>query len=178
MRKFLTTIQLPVLVILTLIISGCASDKPRKAQPIPVGDVDMVDFAGSWELDYSKSENIQAQLSSMVRELRRQAERRAQRGGNERGFFLGRNIKDREEQLLEVVAAERHERFFLGQHFGEFFAGEDVFARRHFDGPAYASQSGSFGITSLEHPEFAFLHGELNVLRVFIVFLEASHNLG
>jgi hypothetical protein len=35
-----------------------------------------VDFSGSWELDYSQSDNIQAELDSMVRELRRQAERR------------------------------------------------------------------------------------------------------
>lgn len=64
---------------------GCANDKPRKVQAIPVGDVDMVDFAGDWELDYSKSDNIQTRLNSMVRELQRQAERRSQRGGNERG---------------------------------------------------------------------------------------------
>ena len=40
-----------------------------------------VDFSGSWELDYSQSDNIQAKLDAMVRELRRQAERRNRAAG-------------------------------------------------------------------------------------------------
>jgi hypothetical protein len=35
-----------------------------------------VDFSGSWELDYGQSDNIQAKLDAMVRDLRREAERR------------------------------------------------------------------------------------------------------
>jgi hypothetical protein len=34
-----------------------------------------VDFSGNWELDYSRSDNIQARLDSMVRELRQRMER-------------------------------------------------------------------------------------------------------
>ncbi|MEH6589772.1 MAG: hypothetical protein V7746_05940 [Halioglobus sp.] len=36
---------------------------------------DDVDFGGNWELDYSRSDNIQARLDSMVRELRQRMER-------------------------------------------------------------------------------------------------------
>jgi hypothetical protein len=49
---------------------------------------DNVDFTGSWELDYSKSDNIQTKLDSMVRELQRQAERRSQ-GGNQGAMMVG-----------------------------------------------------------------------------------------
>ena len=143
MRKFLTTIQLPALFILTLILSGCAGDKPRTAQPIPIGDVDMVDFAGNWELDYSKSENIQAELNSMVRELRRQAERRAQRGGNERAgssIAVGNNNTGAtviglaqmadlvtQAQLLEIAQSENNIRVKREENFSltcEFFEGK------------------------------------------------------
>ena len=79
-------ILLPVITLALAQLAACGGgEQVRKAQPIPVGNVDMVDFSGSWEMDYSKSDNIQARLNSMVRELQRQAERRAQRGGNERG---------------------------------------------------------------------------------------------
>ncbi len=84
MCSLLNTFRAAFVVVLLALLAACASDKPRKAQPIPVGNVDMVDFTGNWELDFSKSDNIQAQLNALVRELRRQAERRAQRGGNER----------------------------------------------------------------------------------------------
>ncbi len=40
-----------------------------------------VNFSGSWELDYSQSDNIQAKLDTMVRELRQQAERRNRNAG-------------------------------------------------------------------------------------------------
>jgi hypothetical protein len=40
-----------------------------------------VDFSGSWEMDYSQSDNIQTKLDSMVRDLRRQAERRNRAAG-------------------------------------------------------------------------------------------------
>ncbi len=47
-----------------------------------------MDFSGSWEMDYSQSDNIQTKLDSMVRELRRQAERRSQ-GGNQGAIMVG-----------------------------------------------------------------------------------------
>ncbi|PLW82719.1 hypothetical protein CWI75_09080 [Kineobactrum sediminis] len=39
-----------------------------------------MDFSGTWALDYGQSDNIQTRLNGMVRELQRQAERRAQNG--------------------------------------------------------------------------------------------------
>ena len=80
--------RIALVLLSVLLFSACGGEEVRKAQPIPVSNVDMVDFSGNWELDYGKSDNIQAKLNAMVRELRRQAERRAraqQRGSNERG---------------------------------------------------------------------------------------------
>jgi hypothetical protein len=41
-------------------------------------NVKAVDFSGSWELDYSQSDNSQQKLDSVVGELNREAQRRAQ----------------------------------------------------------------------------------------------------
>lgn len=43
-----------------------------------------VDFSGHWEMDYGDSDNIQARLDAMVRELRRRAERQANGNMNNR----------------------------------------------------------------------------------------------
>ncbi|MFT6955504.1 MAG: hypothetical protein ACJAYC_000500 [Halieaceae bacterium] len=143
MLNFLTTIQITAFIILTLIISGCAGDKPRKVQPIPFDDVNMVDFAGNWELDYSKSENIQTRLNAMVRELRRRAERRSQNGGNERAggsIAVGNNNTGAsvmglaqmadlitQAQLLEIDQSENDIRVKREENFAltcEFFEGK------------------------------------------------------
>ena len=57
---------------LFIVLAGCASstDTPLKAE-----NQKRVDFSGHWELDYGQSDNIQARLNALVRELRRQAER-------------------------------------------------------------------------------------------------------
>lgn len=67
-------------VALVVVLVGCAGQ--REAQPEAT---ETVDFAGSWELDYSRSDNIQGRLNSLVRELQRQAERRAQSDPDSRG---------------------------------------------------------------------------------------------
>lgn len=56
-------------------LSGCGSQQaaPKALQG---GNVQAVDFSGSWELDYAQSDNIQAEFGSLVRDVRRQAERR------------------------------------------------------------------------------------------------------
>ena len=61
-----------VYVLLLLLAAACSSSQTR----LEGQGSATVDFSGSWELDYSQSDNIQAELDSMVRELRRQAERR------------------------------------------------------------------------------------------------------
>ncbi|GAB3276687.1 hypothetical protein [Parahaliea aestuarii] len=61
-----------------LLLSACAEQQPRLAgesrgQP--------VDFSGHWEMNYAQSDNIQARLNALVRELRKENERRSAAGG-------------------------------------------------------------------------------------------------
>ena len=69
------------LLLLLALLTACASTEP----PLKAENRDRVDFSGHWELDYGQSDNIQARLNSLVRELRRQAERQAQASGERRG---------------------------------------------------------------------------------------------
>ncbi|MEQ9463079.1 MAG: hypothetical protein RJQ10_05430 [Haliea sp.] len=64
---------------LLLLLAACSSQEQRQPTANRVG----VDFSGSWSLDYGQSDNIQVRLNGLVRELQRQAERRAQAGGGE-----------------------------------------------------------------------------------------------
>ncbi|WP_371294920.1 hypothetical protein [Haliea sp.] len=64
-------------VLLLLSLVACGSAPPREATASRVG----VDFGGQWSLDYGMSDNLQASLNVLVRELQRQAERRAQAAG-------------------------------------------------------------------------------------------------
>ena len=52
-----------------VLLSGC-SGQPR---PLETRSTGPVDFSGSWELDYSQSDNLQARLNALVRELQRQS---------------------------------------------------------------------------------------------------------
>lgn len=68
--------------LIALILSACGGKDQRALEG---QNSKLVDFSGSWELDYSQSDNIQARLNTMVRELRRQAERRNQSGMHQQG---------------------------------------------------------------------------------------------
>jgi hypothetical protein len=50
-------------------LPGCG-EQPRPLESRASGPVD---FSGAWELDYSQSDNLQARLNALVRELQRQA---------------------------------------------------------------------------------------------------------
>ena len=69
-----------IVAALSFAMLGCATSE----SPLQAENQKRVDFSGHWELDYGQSDNIQAQLNALVRELRRQAERQAQ-GNVERG---------------------------------------------------------------------------------------------
>lgn len=71
----------PVLLLLAALLSACASE-PEVEKVLHGDNRQSVDFSGSWELDYSQSDNIQEEFDSLVRDLRREAERR-QRGMNQ-----------------------------------------------------------------------------------------------
>ena len=70
----------PYLLPAVALVAACSSSPER----LEGQDSASVDFSGSWELDYSQSDNIQEQLNVLVREMRRRAERQ-NRGGNQSG---------------------------------------------------------------------------------------------
>ncbi|MBT4522946.1 MAG: hypothetical protein HOC23_23340 [Halieaceae bacterium] len=70
-----------ILVLTTcLALAGCESQSTRLRQE----NQKHVDFSGDWELDYGQSDNIQTKLNILVRELRRQAEKRSRSGVDNR----------------------------------------------------------------------------------------------
>jgi hypothetical protein len=77
---------LALLLALSL-LGGCAQRgaalSPQARQP--------VDFSGHWELDYGQSDNIQARLNTLVRELHKRSERQAALKGDLAGpaFVVG-----------------------------------------------------------------------------------------
>ena len=121
--------------------SGGGGDSSRKKTELQGQSSEAVDFSGSWELDYSKSDNIQTKLDSMARELRRDAERRAQ-VGNQGAMVVGssgynsapsviglarmsdlitRSPLLKVEQSEHEIKVKREENFALGC---EFYAGQ------------------------------------------------------
>jgi hypothetical protein len=64
-----------------LLLCACGSQQKTVLEG---ENTQTVDFSGSWELDYSQSDNIQAKLDSLVRDLRRQAAR-SQQGNMSQG---------------------------------------------------------------------------------------------
>ncbi|CAA0118368.1 Uncharacterised protein [Halioglobus japonicus] len=77
-----------ICALFTVLLSACSSPAPKRA--VLQGDNSQsVDMSGSWEMDYSQSDNTQEKLDSMVGELNREARRRAQQGGAQQGSFGG-----------------------------------------------------------------------------------------
>ena len=75
-------LMLSIPIALSFALVGCTG---AGAPPLRADNQKRVDFSGHWELDYGQSDNIQAQLNALVRELRRQAERQAQGNVERRG---------------------------------------------------------------------------------------------
>jgi len=70
-------------VVLAIVLCACSSREFRPAEPVPDDSI-RVSYAGFWELNLGQSDNIQARLDTLVRELVRRAERQAQ-GRPDRG---------------------------------------------------------------------------------------------
>jgi hypothetical protein len=70
---------------------ACGGAPERELQGQTKAPVGTTDFSGDWELDYSQSDNIQDELDEIVRELRKQQERRSQSGNMNRnsGYSVG-----------------------------------------------------------------------------------------
>lgn len=78
------------LLVFTVVLSCAPSFANAQTIPMATENSTRADFGGFWELDLGKSDNIQARLDTLVRELveraRRQAEGRQDRGG---GMAIG-----------------------------------------------------------------------------------------
>ena len=62
--------------------SPSSSSSPNESAAVAERDV-SVDFTGSWEMDYGRSDDVDRKLRSIYQELQRQAERRARSGGGD-----------------------------------------------------------------------------------------------
>lgn len=63
-------VRILALSLLATLLAACAAEPVK-----PLAMADPVDMSGNWELDYGRSDNLQARLNSMVRGLRQQAAR-------------------------------------------------------------------------------------------------------
>lgn len=116
---------------LALLLGACA-DKPRVKPALAAAPVDM---SGDWELDYGRSDNLQANFNSMLRTARERAARTS--GDNNRGAAINANSSQEaiislarmaelitESQLLEVeqdrvsIRVEREGNFSLSCDYG------------------------------------------------------------
>ena len=133
-------------------VGGCASERPAPVTNLQGENTQSVDFGGSWELDYSQSDNIQDEFGSLLRDLRQDAERRqrgtVQQGSggvviNGNGANSGKSVVGlarmadmiTQSPLLEVeqsrtkIRVKREENFSLGCEFhaGKFHSVETPF---------------------------------------------------
>ncbi|MFN2287533.1 MAG: hypothetical protein ABR578_04285 [Chromatocurvus sp.] len=69
-------------------LTACSQTAQQAREPAAAAPVD---FSGHWELNFAQSDNVQAQMNTLVRNLRKQAERQAARRG-ERGERGGPGI--------------------------------------------------------------------------------------
>ena len=71
------------------------------------------------------------------------------------------------QQLIQRCRIDPHDRFILGdQAFGD-----------HVDSNLQCSLGGALAVTGLQHPQFAALHRELNVLHIAVMAFELAINL-
>ena len=87
--------------ILIALLAGCGSGPAsRPAGPLPSPKIS--DFSGHWELDYSRSDNVDRKLQSMYREWRREVERRTR--GDQYRASMGAPMDTRSFRSLVDVA--------------------------------------------------------------------------
>ncbi len=80
--------------LLALLMAACAgqSDAPQAPEQSLVLPSPLVrDFSGHWELDYGRSDNVDAKLRSLYREVQRNAERRAR--GDQRARMMSPELQ-------------------------------------------------------------------------------------
>jgi hypothetical protein len=92
---------MPTLFLIALLglLTACGSEPVRHPAPAPTA----IDFSGHWEMDYGRSDNVDAKLNALYREWQRAAERRAnmERRGS------GPNVSVDNKSFRSVVALAR-----------------------------------------------------------------------
>ena len=89
--KFIAT---AIAIVLGCLLNACSSQEERALEPAPDNTL-RVSYEGFWELNLGRSDNIQARLDTLVRELVYRAERQAKgkpdRGG---GMVIGNAVSN------------------------------------------------------------------------------------
>ncbi|MEM8560795.1 MAG: hypothetical protein AAGF57_01105 [Pseudomonadota bacterium] len=73
-------VSFTVLAVIGFTLAACSS-APEAPRSVPNAPENRVDFSGFWELDYSQSDDIQANLNALVRDVSRYNRQRAQASG-------------------------------------------------------------------------------------------------
>jgi len=94
------------IVILVGLLAACGSE-PNRRERAPLPHDSTIDFSGSWEMDYSRSDNINERLQMMYREWQRAAERRANMNSRGRGTGPAITIDTNPRAFNALVAAAR-----------------------------------------------------------------------
>jgi hypothetical protein len=89
-------------LLLVVLLSACGSEPTRRASSQPAQRTPSVDFSGHWELDYSRSDDVDSKLQTMYREWRRIMEKRA--SGDRRGSSMSSVQVDMSRGFKSVVA--------------------------------------------------------------------------
>lgn len=82
------SVSLAIFMALSLLLSACSTPEPKRAV-LQGNNTQSVNFSGSWEMDYARSDNIQEKLDTIARDFNRQAQRRAQNAIQQGGYGGG-----------------------------------------------------------------------------------------
>lgn len=94
------------ILLLVGLLAACGSEPSRRATAAQSPSTD-IDFTGSWEMDYGRSDNINERLQLMLREWQRAAERRANSNNRGRGAGPSLSIDASPRGFNSLVASAR-----------------------------------------------------------------------
>lgn len=100
------SLAVTTLIVASVLLCACSAPAPKRTTGLQGDNTRAVNFSGSWEMDYAQSDNTQEKLDSMVRELNREAERRAQgnmQQGPVGGMIIGGSGANSGSSILGLV---------------------------------------------------------------------------